>query len=85
MSDASGAKNPEGYADLADLSEDERITIIGRTVVEMGKTVAVCVDAQPAKVARYIRKIRDRFPTVVVLSQSNGPVAGIVTIKLGPQ
>ncbi|MGN6206034.1 hypothetical protein [Humibacter sp.] len=78
-------RKPEGYADLGDLSEDERITIIGRTVVERGKTVAVCVDDQPAKVARYIRKIRDRFPTIVVLSQSKGPARGIVTIKLGPQ
>ena len=84
MSDA-GARKPEGYADLGDLSEDERITIIGRTVVERGMTVAVCVDDQPANVARYIRKIRDRFPTVVVIEQFKGPAKGIVTIKLGPQ
>lgn len=76
---------PEGFADLAALSEDERIDVIGRTVVELGKTVAVCVDSHPGKAARYIRKLRERFPMVVVLGQSDGPLPGVVTIRVGPQ
>ena len=79
------SRKPEGYADLADLPEDERIEIIGRMVVERGKTVAVCVDDQPAKVARYLAKLRARFPAIVVLSQDKGPVKGVVTLRLGPQ
>lgn len=78
-------KTPKGFADLADLPEDARIDIIGRTVVELGKTVAVCLDDQPAKVERYIAKLRARFPAVVVLEQITGPVAGVITLKLGPQ
>jgi hypothetical protein len=78
-------KKPSGFADLASLPEDDRIDIIGRTVVEQGKTVAVCIDDQPAKVERYIRKMKERFPTAVVLDQRKGPVAGVVTVKFGPQ
>jgi hypothetical protein len=79
------AKKPEGYADLHALSEDERIGVIGHTVTAHGKTVAVCVDDQPAKVERYKRKLRERFPSVVILDTTKGPVKGVVTIRVGPQ
>lgn len=78
-------KKPSGFADLHELSEDQRIEVIGRTVVEMGKTVGVVVDDEPGKAERYIRKLRERFPGAVVLSQEKGPVAGAVTLKIGPQ
>lgn len=78
-------KKPEALVDLHSLSEDERIGVIGHTVTEHGKTVAVCVDDNAAKVARYIRKLRERFPGIVVLSQEKGPTRGVVTIRVGPQ
>jgi len=78
-------KRPEAFVDLHALSEDERIQMIGHTVVAHGKTVGVMVDDLPGKVERYLKKLRERFPTVVVLSQTKGPVDGVVTIKVGPQ
>lgn len=78
-------KKPEAVVDLHRLSEDERIDAIGHVVTEHGKTVGVCVDDQPEKVARYIRKLKARFPGVAVLSQNKGPVPGVVTIRVGPQ
>jgi hypothetical protein len=55
-------RRPEGFADLADLPEDERIGIIGHYIVEHGKTVAVCVDDWAGKAERYIEKINEAVP-----------------------
>jgi hypothetical protein len=76
---------PEGYSDLHKLSEDERIEVIGHTVTVHGKTVAVCVDDVQAKVDRYVQKLQARFPGVVILDITKGPVAGVRTIRVGPQ
>ena len=78
-------KKPDGYADLADLPEDERIKIIGHTITVHLKTVAVCVDDQPGKPERYIKKMTERFPGVVVIDQFKGPVPDVVTIRFGPR
>lgn len=78
-------KKPEGFADLADLPEDERIAMIGHYVTAHGKTVAVCVDDVQAKVDRYVRKLREGFPGLVILDITKGPVAGARTIRVGPQ
>lgn len=82
---------PIGFADLADMPEDERIAIIGRTVVDQQKTVGVCVDAtltkgsSETKADRYKRKLTERFPGLVILSTEAGPVKGVVTIRVGPK
>lgn len=73
----------EGYSDLADLPEDERIRIVGETVTLHGKTVGLCVDDTPGKADRYKRKLRERFPGVVILDTKRGPVKGVITIRVG--
>jgi hypothetical protein len=73
---------PRGFQDLADLPEDERIAAIAHYVLEHGLTVAVCVDDWPGKPERYAQKLRARG--VVVLSQQSGPIAKVVTLKVGP-
>jgi hypothetical protein len=71
------------YADLGDYEEDKRIAIIGKLVTETGKTAAIITDDEPGKPERYIKKITERFPLVMVLDQFKGPVAKSVTIKVG--
>jgi hypothetical protein len=63
----------EGYADLADLPEDDRIGIIGRTA-ESGKRVAFIVE-DDAKADRYIEKLTKRFQ-VSVAKRLDGPLKG---------
>ena len=69
------------YADLADLSEDERIAIIGQQA-EGGKRVAFIVE-DTAKADRYIRKLLLDF-NVRVEERGNGPVKDTVYVKVGP-
>lgn len=78
-------RKPEAFVDMHRLSEDQRIEMIGHTVTEHGKTVGVCVDDEPGKPERYVRKMQRRFPTVVLLDRIKGPVKGVVTLKFGPQ
>ncbi len=76
---------PEGYADLADLPEDDRIRAIGRYVMENRKTAAVCVDDEPGKAERYAKKLREWFPGISILETIRGvPFKGVATIKVGP-
>jgi ABC-type Fe3+ transport system substrate-binding protein len=72
---------PKGFADLADLPEDERIAIIAATA-KGGAIVGVCVDDEIAKVERYIRKITALG--VRVIDRTSGPVKGVVTLRVGP-
>lgn len=85
MDDTPKNRKPEGYADLADLPEDERIRLIGETVTTQGKTVGVCVDSTPGKAARYKCKLMQRFPSVVILDTTDGPIKGVITIRVGPR
>lgn len=78
-------RRPKGYADLHTLSEDERIGVIGRSVMEQGMTVGVCVDDIAGKAERYARKLRERFPGIVILETTKGPTKGVVTIRVGPR
>lgn len=81
MTIATGPK----WADLAGKDEDTRIRIIGETAAA-GKIVGVCLEKdRPEKVERYVRKITERYPTVVELSRVDGPIAGVITIKFGPK
>jgi hypothetical protein len=72
----------KGYADLADLPEDDRITSIGKTAAA-GNVVGVVVD-DDAKADRYIKKLSRRFPNVRVIDRGAGPVAGTVLVRVGP-
>jgi hypothetical protein len=70
-------------ADLYGLEEDERIKMIGETA-SAGIRVAVCLEKNdPAKCRRYLRKLAQRYPSVVLLEQIDGPTPLIVTLKFG--
>lgn len=72
------------FFDAHNLPEDTRIELIGQTVMKLGagRTTGVCVDDEPGKPERYVKKLTEKFPAVKVLSQSPGPVPGVVTIIL---
>lgn len=74
-----------GYADLHQLTEDERIQVIGEHVVRQNEIIGVCVDAQPGKAGRYVKKLRENFPQLEVFDVFDGPTPGVVTIKVGPR
>lgn len=73
---------PKGFADLADLPEDERIAVIAHHVRDHGTTAAVVVDDEPGKPERYAEKLIALGCRVV--AQVKGPVRGTVTLKVGP-
>ena len=67
----------KAFADLADLPEDDRIAIIGKTA-ESGQRVAFVVEDH-AKADRYIAKLTKRF-RVSVAKRLDGPVKDTVSI-----
>jgi hypothetical protein len=71
----------EGYADIADLPEDERITIIGRQAER--KIVGFFVD-DDEKADRYIDKLIQRFKIRVIERVPNLLVKNTVFVKVGP-
>lgn len=76
------SKGPKGFADLGDMSENDRIKLIAHQVVEHGLTVGVFVDDVPGKPERYAKKLRRLGCRIV--EQAAGPAPGVVTIKVGP-
>ena len=75
---------PKGYADLADLPEDERIQIIGFHTMK-GNIVAIAIDDDDEKVARYIEKITTRFPKLRHIDTLPGLVPDTVMVRIGPK
>jgi hypothetical protein len=69
------------FADIADLPEDDRITIIGQQAMN-GGVIAFCTDIDPGKADRYVRKLLAKFPELEELGRFDGPVAGVVTVKV---
>lgn len=75
----------KGYTDLASLPEDERIDVIGRSVMEQKLTVAFFVDSDPPEKAdRYIQKLVERFPGICIKDKGPGPIPGVLVVKVGP-
>lgn len=72
------------YQDLFDLSEDQRIDLIGHMVVDHKQTNAFVVE-DDAKADRYIKKLVAKFPGVEVVGRGKGPIAGTVYVKVGPR
>lgn len=70
----------KGYADLADLPEDERIRIIAETAATA--IVGFFVDDEE-KADRYIRKLGERVR--VIERRANVLVKGTVFVKVGPR
>lgn len=71
------------FADLHRLQEDDRIREIGEKAAA-GNLVGVLVDDQEKKIARYIKKVTERYPTVKLIDRQPGPTRGIVTLRFGP-
>lgn len=74
------------FTDLADLPEDERITIIGQMIMsrDPGVLVAVCVDSDLDnydKADRYVKKLTERFPQVEYVDRFLGPVRNVTTLR----
>jgi hypothetical protein len=72
----------KAFADLADLPENDRIAIIGKTA-ESGQIVGFFVDDEP-KADRYIAKLLKRFKVKVIERGRWSPVKNAVLVKIGP-
>lgn len=71
----------KAFADLADLPEDDRISIIGRCA-EGGSITAFVVE-DDTKADRYVTKLLASHK-VRVVSRVSGPVQGTVMVSIGP-
>lgn len=67
------------YRDMHALPEDDRIHAIADRA-HRGEKVAVLVDDEPEKVARYKAKLLSRG--CVILAELTGPVKGVVTLQV---
>lgn len=75
----------KGYADLADLPEDKRIAVIAHHVAEKRETVAVAIDDEAKKIARYERKLHAARPGLLDIERLPGLVPNTVTLKIKPK
>lgn len=83
----------KGYADISDRKEDDRIDIIGKTIMDNYRDhqgekpfqCAVCVDYDGTgdKGTRYHNKIMKKFPQIRLIGRHAGPSAGVETLILG--
>jgi hypothetical protein len=71
----------KAYADLADLPEDDRIHIIGKTA-EAGNLTGFVVE-DDEKADRYIEKLK-RWHRVNILDRGPGPIRGTILVRVGP-
>lgn len=69
------------FRDVADLPEDERIDIIGRTASRTSGLVGFIVDDE-AKADRYIAKLLAAYPLLRVVDRGPGPVASTVLVRI---
>jgi len=76
------AMKPEGYRNLADLPEDQRIDVVIQCV-QHGKACDLIIDDNPKKVARYQRKL---IASGCALGKTvKGPREGEVTLHVRPK
>jgi hypothetical protein len=76
--------NVKAYADLASMSEDDRIRVIGETAAA-GNMIGVALEKDEAKIARYIRKVTTRHPNVVLVKRAPGLTSATVLLQFGPR
>lgn len=69
---------------LHSLPEDERIKVIGMTVLEKRAIVGCITDSDPGKAKRYVEKMKRFHPTVRHVDTQPGPVPNTVMIRFGP-
>lgn len=76
------------FVDAAELEEDKRIDLIGKTIMEgvpkdnKPFTSGVVVEDH-AKADRYIDKLKVKFPMIRIVKKFDGPVKNTVSIILG--
>lgn len=75
----------KAFADLADLPEDDRITIIAQTASAPGAGIIGVVVDDDAKADRYIAKLLKASSQVRIIDRGPGPVKGSVLIRVGPK
>lgn len=75
----------KAVADLAKLPESVRFEIIARCVADEKKTVAVILEKDEAKIARYERKIHERRPGLIEIERLPGLTAATITLRIKPK
>ena len=70
------------FADLADMDEDDRIKKIGETAIKTGTVVGFVTDDDEGKSDRYIRKLKEQFPSLKVIHHDPGPVPHTILVKV---
>lgn len=71
--------------DLHTMTEDERIELIGLTANQMimGRHPAIAFIVEDSdKADRYIEKLKEKFPGIVVLKRYPGPVDQTYTVEI---
>lgn len=75
------------FMDLAAMNEDARIMAAGRAAQTQGKKVAVLVDSDAVagckgKADRYVRKLRERYPDLIVRIAGNlTPLSTVIEVS----
>ena len=73
------------FADLYELSEDDRIDLIGRAVTLHKKVTGFIVEDRE-KMRRYVDKLKLRYPDAVVSAvMRDVPIKGCITVKMSPK
>jgi hypothetical protein len=80
----------KGFADIADFDEDKRIDMIGNATMSGKQSSAEkpliigFVVEDHAKADRYVKKLKEKFPTIRIIDRFDGPVQNTVTVYVGP-
>lgn len=75
------------FMDLAAMNEDARIMAAGRAAQTQGKKVGVLVDSDAVdgckgKADRYVRKLRERYPDLIVRIAGNlTPLTTVIEVS----
>lgn len=75
----------EAAFDLHSLGEDDRIGLIGQTVMSSTRrpVVAFIVETNE-KADRYIEKLQNRFLGIRIIDRKAGPMRGTIMVRVGP-
>lgn len=71
------------YSDLHNLTENQRIRFIGEAAMA-GNIVGISLEDDEVKIARYLKKLLRRFPTVRLIDRHQGLSPDSVLLKVGP-
>ena len=79
----------QGFTDLGDYEEDQRIEIIGKTVMEAQKPsscekpfMMAFIVENDEKADRYIEKIKKKFPKIRIIDRLSGPVPNTIAVRI---